>query len=76
MVTRRKKSKDEAIEGAIRAAGTVGQLERLAGIDGDEARTTFWRQYREIGETRDGEAYLKAGSDELKRRIRAQGLPS
>lgn len=66
---RARRTTDEATEEAIRRAGTIGGLERLAGIGPDDAeRYRFWKDYSHL---QGGEA-LDAGVAELKRRIRAQ----
>lgn len=60
---------NDAVEAAIRRAGSIGALERLAGVGRSDAeRYAFWKQYSLLpaGQT------LDAGVAELKRRIRAQ----
>lgn len=69
MPRRTPQPRPDPIEDAIRRAGTIGALERLAGIgqDGDD-RYTFWKPFTYLP----GAAGLDAGCEELKRRIRAQ----
>ncbi len=65
-------SAEELIEAAIHKASSIGDLESLAGIEQDlAARTEFWLAFCRLP----GGASLDAGIAELKRRIRAQGLP-
>lgn len=60
---------DDQIETKIRAAGTIGNLERLAGIDqSPNGRYAFWTTYSQLP----GGQSLDAGVAELKRLIRAQ----
>ncbi len=60
---------DEQIEEKIRAAGTIGKLERLAGIEQSlDGRYAFWTIYSQLP----GGQSLDAGGAELKRLIRAQ----
>lgn len=60
----------EQVEETIRRAGSIGELERLAGIGQDhEARYAFWHDYSHLPAA----GMLDAGVDELKRRIRIQG---
>ncbi len=60
---------DEQIEAKIRVAGTIGNLERLAGIDqSPDGRYAFWTTYSRLP----GGQSLDAGVAELKRLIRAQ----
>jgi len=77
-VTRRRRLKKdglalkraEQVENTIRRAGSIGELERLAGVGQDhEARYAFWHDYSHLPAAR----MLDAGTDELKRRIRIQG---
>jgi len=68
---RRKQDKVEIdpTEQAIRQAGSIGALERLAGIGGaQEERVSFWTPFCKLP----GAEGLDAGVLELKRRIRAQ----
>lgn len=59
----------DSIEDAIRKAGSVGVLERLAGIGpSDDERYAFWKAFSALP----GSQGLDAGVAELKRRIRAQ----
>jgi len=59
----------EQIEAKIRAAGTIGNLERLAGIEqSPDGRYAFWTTYSQLP----GGQSLDAGVAELKRLIRAQ----
>lgn len=70
MPKRRKRAADDGLEQAIRAAGSIGDLERLAGIPQDqEARYQFWKAYSHLK----SEECLDTGVAELKRRIRAKG---
>ncbi len=65
-------SAEELIEAAIRKASSIGNLERLAGIEpGPTARQDFWMPFCRLP----GAEGLDAGVAELKRRIRGQGLP-
>lgn len=60
---------DAVVEEAIRRAGSIGELERLAGVGQTHAeRYEFWKEYSRLS----GEESLDAGVAELKRRIRAQ----
>ena len=60
----------EQVEETIRRAGSIGELERLAGVGQDhKARYAFWHDYSHLPAAR----MLDAGTDELKRRIRIQG---
>lgn len=62
-------SKEGAAEEAIRRAGTIGELERLAGVgQADAERYEFWKAYARLP----GGASLDAGVAELKRRIRTR----
>ena len=68
---RRKQRADrhDPMEEAIRKAGSIGELERLAGIGrSDTERHAFWKDYSALP----GSQGLDAGVAELKRRIRAQ----
>ena len=61
-------SADEATELAISQAGSIGDLERLAGIGQDlDSRSRFWIPFCRLPGTQS----LDAGTAELKRRIRA-----
>ena len=65
---RRTQDPCDPIEAAIRQAGSIGDLERLAGIGPtDEERFEFWRAFKALS----AEESLDAGVAELKRRIRA-----
>jgi len=65
-------SREDIIAAAIRAAGSIGDLERLAGIgQSAAARETFWMPFCKLP----GSQGLDAGVAELKQRIRAQGVP-
>lgn len=56
-------------EDAILRAGSIGALERLAGIGGaTDERAAFWEPFSELP----GSQGLDAGVAELKRMIRAQ----
>lgn len=55
------------VEEKIRAAKTLGQLERLAGIETSEDRTAFWLQFSHLRNRA-----RKAGEIELKLIIRAK----
>ena len=60
-------------EDAIRRAGSIGALERLAGIGSTQyERAAFWKPYCKMP----GAEGLDAGVSELKRRIRAQAQPT
>lgn len=60
---------DEQIEEKIRAAGSIGNLERMAGIDpSPDGRYAFWTTYNHLA----GAQSLDAGVAELKRLIRAR----
>ena len=72
----RKPDLQEQIELAIQSAGSIGGLERLAGIgQTHDERYGFWTAYSHLP----GSQSLDAGTAELKRRIRArvmaEGLP-
>ena len=56
---------EDPIEAAIRKANTIGQLERLAGIETNEDRALFWLQFAELRNRA-----AKAGKAELIRIIR------
>lgn len=66
---RQKRSTElDRMEEEIVRAGTIGALERLAGVEQTEtARHVFWSAYKHLP----GAASLDAGCAELKRRIRA-----
>ena len=65
--------KPDPTEDAIRRAGSIGALERLAGIGStQEERAAFWEPYCK----RPGAEGLDAGVSELRRRIRAQAQPT
>ena len=56
----------DAVSEAIRRAGSIGALERLAGIPPTvEDRTAFWQPFSHLP----GASALDAGVAELKRRI-------
>ena len=63
----------DQVEARIRSAGSIGELERLAGIGrSQDERAAFWQPYCRLR----GAAALDAGVAELKRRIRARaGAP-
>lgn len=62
-------TRHDTIEFAINRAGSIGALERLAGIEQDyESRYSFWKPFMHLP----GGQALDAGCEELKRRIRAQ----
>ena len=70
MLRQKRATQVDRIEEAIRRAGTVGNLERLAGVEQTEAaRYAFWAAYTYLP----GAASLDAGCAELKRRIHAAG---
>ena len=61
----------DPVEVAIRAAGSIGALERLAGIGPTlDERAAFWNPFM----TLPAAAGLDAGVAELKRRIRAAAV--
>ena len=61
-------SKLDQTEDAIRRAGSIGALERLAGIGGAaEDRAAFWQPFCKLP----GAQGLDAGVEELKRIIRS-----
>lgn len=61
------KLRAERLEEAISRAGSIGELERMAGIGQDHAaRYAFWQPYAHLP----GAASLDAGVAELKRLIR------
>ena len=69
MARRKKPTYDEQIDAAIRAAGTIGALEHLAGVGrSQEEREDFWMAFRTLPASQS----LDAGVAELKRRIRAR----
>lgn len=69
MPRRTPQPRPDPIENAIRSAGSIGALERLAGISqDDDDRFTFWKPFMHLL----GGTALDAGCEELKRRIRAQ----
>ena len=71
MSRKRKPTLQDQIEGAIRNAGTIGNLERLAGIGQSfDERYAFWTTYSPLP----GAQALDAGVAELKRRIRLQAI--
>ncbi len=60
---------DEQIKAKIRAAGSIGDLEKLAGIDqSPDGRYAFWTTYSKLP----GQQSIDAGVAELKRRNRTQ----
>lgn len=64
--------KAEQVEESIRRSSSIGELERLAGVEQHhDARYAFWHDYSHLP----GAASLNAGVAELKRRIRLQGQP-
>jgi hypothetical protein len=68
---RRKQSRAQCdpIEERIRKAGTIGTLERLAGVGPDpQSRTNFWLNYTRLS----GDSGLNAGIEALKQRARAR----
>ncbi len=69
-MSRRKQSSPlEQAEEAIRRAGSIGALERIAGIGTSlEARTSFWEPFCKLPAAQS----LDAGVAELKRIIRDQ----
>lgn len=67
----KRERRDEGTEAAIRRVGSIGALERLAGVgQGDAERYEFWRGYAHLP----GAQGLDAGVAELKRRVRARGI--
>jgi len=58
---------ESAAEEAIRKAKTIGQLERLAGIETNADRALFWLQFVRLKNRAS-----KAGKEELKRMIRSR----
>ena len=59
----------DAVEASIRAASSIGDLERLAGIGRSlEDRTEFWRPFMALP----ARESLDAGVAELKCRVRAR----
>ena len=68
MPRRRHPTPADPIEEAVRRAGSIGALERLAGIGNTpEARVSFWKPFCHLP----GAQGLDAGVAELKRMIRA-----
>ena len=62
----------DQIEDAIRRAGSIGELERLAGVGTTlDERAAFWAPFCKMPAAQS----LDAGVAELKRRIRAQAQP-
>lgn len=69
MSRRKQPCQQDRTEVAIRQAGSIGALERLAGIGGaPEERAAFWQPFSKLP----GAQGLDAGVAELKRIIRAQ----
>ena len=67
---RKAPSRSDMIEDAIRRAGSIGELERLAGIATDPAaRQAFWQPFCRLP----GAKGLDVGVAELKCRIRLHG---
>lgn len=63
----------DPVEDAIRRAGSIGALERLAGVEGSpDERWAFWKPFSRLP----GMQALDAGVAELKRMIRAQAPAS
>jgi hypothetical protein len=72
MPPRKTAPKPDPTEEAIRKAGSIGALERLAGIgSAQEDRVSFWTPFCKMP----GAAGLDTGVLELKRRIRARAQP-
>ena len=61
----RNHDQEDPVEVAIRKATTIGQLERLAGIETNKDRAEFWLAFAPLRNRA-----LKAGKAELKRIIR------
>jgi len=73
MPRERRQSPQDKIEANIRRASSIGELERLAGLgNAPEARTAFWLPFSHMP----GIEGLTAGTEDLKRRIRAQAAAS
>ncbi len=69
MPRRKQPCQQDQTEEAIRRAGSIGALERLAGIGGaPEERAAFWQPFCKLP----GAQGLDAGVAELKRIIRTQ----
>ena len=69
MTHRKQKSLRDDTEEVIRRAGTIGELERLAGIGPDLAsRQAFWTSFMHLA----GSAALDAGCAELRKRVRSR----
>lgn len=67
MPRRRDRGTEPMIEDAIKTAGSIGALERLAGIIQDvDSQYAFWKPFMHLP----GGKALDAGCDGLKRRIR------
>lgn len=72
MPRRKRQSAVDLVEVALQRAGSIGALERMAGVDqAPEARAAFWEEYCRI---KPPAAALDAGVAELKRRIRAHAV--
>ena len=71
MRQKRSSPEHDPIEASIRAARSIGQMERLAGIgQAVEERAAFWKPFMSLPAV----ASLDAGVAELKRRIREQAV--
>lgn len=69
MHRQKRPSPADRVEEAVRRAASIGDLERLAGIEQTEAaRYAFWTAYTQLP----GAQSLDAGCAELKRRIHAE----
>ena len=69
MTHRNKKPLQDHTEEAIRRAGTIGELERLAGIGPDLAsRQAFWTSFMHLA----GTAALDVDCAELRKRARTR----
>ena len=73
MPRRKQPSQQDRAEEAIRRAGSIGALERLAGIgEAQEERAAFWLPFSKLPGTQG----LDAGLAELKRIIRSNARTS
>ena len=69
MPSKRKPTLHGQTEDAIRTSGSIGSLERLAGIGSTtDERYAFWKDYSHLPASQS----LDCGVAELKRRIRAR----
>lgn len=56
----------------LREGGSIGAVERLAGIEGEQARSAFWMPLTPVDKEKGTQAHIDAGMAECRRIIAAE----